>query len=163
MNLHDIEVTTIKAQATTLGAWRGKTLLIVNVASRCGLTSQYAGLQALHERFADRGLVVMGFPCNQFGGQEPGTEAEIAQFCSTRYQVDFPMFAKVEVNGPGTHPLYQLLKSKQPAKDGSQDISWNFAKFLVNANGEVIRRYDPQTSPDAIGQELEAMLGTKSA
>jgi glutathione peroxidase len=159
MNLHDIEVRTIAGETTTLGQWRGKTLLIVNVASRCGLTPQYAGLQTLHTRFADRGLVVLGFPCNQFGGQEPGTEAQIAEFCSTRYAVDFPMFARIEVNGPGAHPLYRLLKSSLKAADGSQEISWNFAKFVVNGNGEVIRRYDPATPPDAIGAELETMLG----
>ena len=159
MNLHDIEVRTIDGQRTTLGKWRGRTLLIVNVASRCGLTPQYAGLQALHARFADRGLVVMGFPCNQFGGQEPGTEAQIAEFCSTRYAVGFPMFARIDVNGPGAHPLYRLLKSRRPATDGSEDISWNFAKFIVDGNGEVVRRFDPATTPDAIGVELEAMLG----
>lgn len=159
MNFHEIEVRTIDGQQTTLEPWRGKTLLIVNVASRCGLTPQYAGLQALHQRFGERGLVVMGFPCNQFGGQEPGTEAQIAEFCSTRYAVDFPMFARIEVNGPGTHPLYRLLKSKLPAADGNQDISWNFAKFIVDGNGEVVRRYDPATTPDAIGGELETMLG----
>jgi glutathione peroxidase len=159
MNLHDIEVRTIDGRATRMGEWQGKTLLIVNVASRCGLTPQYAGLQSLHQRFAHQGLVVMGFPCNQFGGQEPGTEAEIAQFCSTRYAVDFPMFARIEVNGPNAHPLYQWLKSPQRAAGGSEDIGWNFAKFLVDGRGQVIRRYEPTATPETIGRDLEGLLG----
>ncbi len=159
MDLHSIEVRTIDGRSTTMSEWRGKTLLIVNVASRCGLTPQYAGLQSLQVRFRDRGLVVMGFPCNQFGGQEPGTEAEIAQFCSTRYQVDFPMFARIEVNGPGTHPLYQWLKSRPAAAQGAAQIGWNFAKFLVGAQGDLVRRYEPTSTPEAIAADLEVLLG----
>ena len=159
MDLHSIEVRTIDGRSTMLSEWRGKTLLIVNVASRCGLTPQYAGLQYLQTRFRDRGLVVMGFPCNQFGAQEPGTEAEIAQFCSTRYQVDFPMFARIEVNGPGAHPLYQWIKSRPSAAQGGADIGWNFAKFLVDTKGELVRRYEPPTTPESIAADLEALLG----
>jgi glutathione peroxidase len=160
MDLHSIAVRTIDGRDTTMADWQGKTLLIVNVASRCGLTPQYAGLQSLQTRFKDRGLVVMGFPCNQFAGQEPGSDAEIAQFCSARFQVDFPMFARIEVNGPGTHPLYQWLKSAAPSAKGGADIGWNFAKFLVDRQGQVARRYEPTTTPEAIAAELETLLGT---
>lgn len=159
MTLPDIALQTIDGPSTTLRAWQGKTLLIVNVASRCGLTPQYAGLQALHRTYASRGLIVMGFPCNQFGAQEPGTEAEIAQFCTSRYQVDFPMFARIEVNGPTAHPLYQWLKAARPAADGSREISWNFAKFLVDASGVVCGRYDPSVPPESLAADLEGVLG----
>lgn len=154
MSLHDIAVRSIDGQDTTLASWRGKTLLIVNVASQCGLTPHYAGLQALHSRYRDRGFAVLGFPCNQFGGQEPGTEAQIRDFCSLRYQVDFPMFAKVIVNGPDTHALYRELK----AQTGGGDIGWNFAKFLVDGEGKVLKRYEPTVTPASIEAELPALL-----
>ncbi len=159
VSMHSIGVKTIDGRETTMAEWQGKTLLIVNVASRCGLTPQYAGLQLLQTRFRDRDLIVMGFPCNQFGGQEPGTEAEIAQFCSTRFQVDFPMFARIEVNGPGAHPLYQWLKSAGPSAKGTTDIGWNFAKFLVDRQGQVVRRYEPTATPESIAADLETLLG----
>ncbi len=154
MSLHDIAVRSLDGQDTTLAPWRGKILLIVNVASQCGLTPHYAGLQALHARYRDRGFAVLGFPCNQFGGQEPGTEAQIREFCSLRYQVDFPMFAKVVVNGPDTHALYRELK----VQSGGGDIGWNFAKFLVDGEGKVLKRYEPTTTPASIEAELPAFL-----
>ena len=154
MSLYDIAVRTLDGRETTLEPWRGKTLLIVNVASQCGLTPQYSGLQALHARYRDRGFAVLGFPCNQFGAQEPGTAAQIGEFCSTRYQVDFPMFEKISVNGPDTHPLYRELKQQS----GGSDIGWNFAKLLVNGEGKVLKRYEPTATPASIEAELPAYL-----
>ena len=145
--LHDVAVQDIAGQATTLASYRGRVLLIVNVASECGYTRQYAGLQGLFAKYQDKGLTVLGFPCNQFGGQEPGTNAEIRQFCSTTFKVTFPLFAKVEVNGPGRHPLYALLAG--PGSPFPGNISWNFAKFLVGRDGRVLARYDSGTEPDA--------------
>jgi glutathione peroxidase len=149
-SLYDIEVRTIDGETQRLAAFRGKTLLVVNVASRCGFTPQYTGLEALYRKYKDQGLVVLGFPCNQFGRQEPGTEAEIQQFCATTYDVTFPMFAKIDVNGPDTHPLYQLLKSAQPGLLGTEGIKWNFTKFLVNGRGDVVARYAPSDTPEKI-------------
>jgi glutathione peroxidase len=159
MSLHDIEVKTIGGDTQSLAAYRGKTLLIVNVASRCGYTQQYAGLEALYRKYKDRGLVVLGFPCNQFGSQEPGSEADIQQFCSTTYDVTFPMFAKIDVNGPGAHPLYQLLKAEQTGLLGTGAIKWNFTKFLVNTRGEVVKRYGPADTPEQIDKALARLLG----
>ena len=139
--------------------WRGKTLLIVNVASKCGFTPQYAGLEKLWREWRERGLVVLGFPCDQFGHQEPGDEAEIRNFCSTSYGVSFPLFAKVEVNGAGAHPLYQWLKHEGKGILGSEAIKWNFTKFLVDAEGQVAKRYAPTDTPEKIGKELERLLG----
>ena len=133
---------------------------MVNVASKCGLTPHYEGLEALHRRFADRGFAVLGFPCNQFGGQEPGSEEEIASFCQTRFDVSFPMFAKIEVNGEGRHPLYACLTGQQAGPDGSGDIAWNFAKFVVDREGRVAARFPPPTDPlsDEIVQAVEEVL-----
>jgi glutathione peroxidase len=141
-----------------LDRWAGRVLLIVNTASQCGFTPQYAGLEALHRRFADRGFEVLGFPCNQFGAQEPGDAAEIASFCSLTYDVTFPVFAKVEVNGAGADPLFARLKAAAPGLLGSKGIKWNFTKFLVNRQGEVVRRYAPTTKPEDIAADIEAVL-----
>lgn len=156
--IYDLEVTTIDGTREQLSKYAGRTLLIVNVASKCGFTPQYAGLEELYRKYAARGLVVLGFPCDQFGHQEPGGEAEIRAFCSQTYGVTFPMFAKIEVNGGGTHPLYALLKRTQPDPGGKQDIEWNFTKFLVSPTGEVMKRYAPKETPESIGAELEARL-----
>ena len=158
MSLFDISVKTLGGTIQSLDVYRGKTLLIVNVASRCGFTPQYAGLEALYCKYKDQGLVVLGFPCNQFGHQEPGTEAEIQQFCATTYDVTFPMFAKIDVNGPGTHPLYELLKSARPGLLGTEGIKWNFTKFLVNGHGEVVARYAPSDTPEKIERAVTDVL-----
>jgi glutathione peroxidase len=158
MGLYDIETRSIDGSSQTLAPYRGKALLIVNVASKCGLTPQYKGLEALWREYRDRGLVVLGFPCDQFGHQEPGNEQEISTFCSTRYDVTFPMFAKIEVNGDGAHPLYQHLKSEAPGIFGTQAVKWNFTKFLVDRSGKVVKRFAPTDSPDSIGKELAALL-----
>ena len=149
MSLYDIPLTTLDGQPGSLGDLAGKTLLVVNVASKCGLTPQYTGLERLHERFADRGFAVVGFPCNQFGGQEPGTAEEIAEFCSTSYGVTFPMFEKIEVNGPGRHPIYTELTAVPDAGGEAGDIQWNFEKFLVSRDGKVLARFRPRTEPEA--------------
>ena len=158
MPLPDLDLKTLDGTPRRLSDFAGQALLVVNVASRCGFTPQYAGLEALHRRFAPRGFSVLGFPCNQFAGQEPGTEAEIGAFCQSKYDVTFPMFAKVEVNGAGTHPLYRHLKSAAPGLMGSEAIKWNFTKFLLNPAGEVVRRYGPTTAPEAIAKDVEAVL-----
>lgn len=158
MNLHEYSVTTIAGQTETLENYRGQVLLIVNVASKCGFTSQYAGLEALYKRYRDQGFTILGFPCDQFGHQEPGNEAEIQSFCSLTYDVTFPLFAKIEVNGSGTHPLYTLLKKAQPGLFGSQAIKWNFTKFLVNREGQVLRRYAPSDTPEKIEGDLREIL-----
>lgn len=145
MSVHDFTLTTIDGSERSLKDFAGKVLLIVNTASACGLTPQYAGLEKLHETHTD--LVVLGFPCNQFGAQEPGTEKEIALFCETRFAVTFPMFSKIEVNGEGTHPLYAYLKAETPGVEKGQEIGWNFAKFLVGRDGKPIARYSPRTAP----------------
>lgn len=155
--LYDITVTTIDGVEQSMADFRGKTLLIVNVASRCGYTPQYAGLEALYRKYRDRGFVVLGFPCNQFGSQEPGSEDEIKAFCSTKFGVTFPLFAKVDVNGPTAHPLFVLLKREAPGFLGTA-IRWNFAKFLVGPEGDVLRRYASTTSPTAIESDVEALL-----
>jgi glutathione peroxidase len=157
-SLQDVKVKTITGETTTLGAYAGKALLIVNVASKCGFTPQYTGLEALFKRYKDRGLEVLGFPCDQFGHQEPGDEAEIRTFCTTKYEVTFPMFAKIEVNGPGTHPLYQELKKAAPGIFGTEKIKWNFTKFLVDPTGKVIARYAPLDKPESLAGAIEAVL-----
>ena len=149
MTLFDAPVNTLSGQPSSLGALGGKTLLVVNVASKCGLTPQYTGLERLQERYADRGFSVVGFPSNQFGGQEPGTAEEIAEFCSTSYGVTFPMFEKIEVNGPGRHPIYTELTAVPDAGGEAGDIQWNFEKFLVSRDGKVLARFRPQTEPEA--------------
>jgi len=158
MSLYDIEVKTIAGKPQSMSDWKGRTVLIVNVASQCGLTPQYAGLQALHEKYKDKGFAVLGFPCNQFGRQEPGSEAEIQGFCTLNYGVSFPMYAKIDVNGQNAHALYKHLTAQKRGADGAEDIKWNFAKFLVGPDGEVIRRYEPAEAPEVIGKDLEALL-----
>jgi glutathione peroxidase len=154
----DIPLRTIDDQAKTLGDFADQALLIVNVASRCGFTPQYAGLEALQRRFRDRGFAVLGFPCDQFGHQEPGDEAEIAKFCSLNYDVTFPLFAKTEVNGPNAHPLFKALKKEAPGLLGTGAIKWNFTKFLLDRKHDVVRRYAPTDKPDSLGLDIEAVL-----
>jgi glutathione peroxidase len=151
-------LTTIDGGKTSLAAWQDKVLLIVNTASKCGFTPQYEGLEALQKRFGARGFAVLGFPCNQFGAQEPGDAAEIANFCTTRYDVSFPMFAKVEVNGADAHPLFKDLKKAAPGLLGSEAIKWNFTKFLVNRKGEVVERFAPTSTPESLADRIEALL-----
>ena len=160
MTLHDIPLRTLSGQPGSLGDLSGKTLLVVNVASQCGLTPQYEGLERLQERYSDRGFSVVGFPCNQFGGQEPGTAEEIAEFCSVNYGVSFPMFEKIEVNGPGRHPVYTELTETPDAAGEAGDIQWNFEKFLVTPDGKVAARFRPRTEPEAeeVVAAIEATL-----
>jgi glutathione peroxidase len=158
VTIYDFEVTTIDGVPQTLANYRGKVLLIVNVASKCGFTPQYAGLEALQRRHQDAGFAVLGFPCDQFGHQEPGSEEEIRNFCTLTYQVSFPMFAKIQVNGDQTHPLYKFLKSAQKGLLGSEGIKWNFTKFLVNREGAVVQRYAPTATPENIEKDLAALL-----
>lgn len=146
--IYDAPVRTLDGGPAALSDYRGKALLIVNVASQCGLTPQYSGLQQLHEDYGERGFEVLGFPCNQFGGQEPGSSDEITQFCETNYGVSFPMFEKIEVNGAGRHPLYERLTAVADAEGEAGDIQWNFEKFLVSAEGEIVGRFRPLTAPD---------------
>jgi glutathione peroxidase len=148
VTLYDIPVKTLSGEDSSLGALAGKTLLVVNVASKCGLTPQYSALEALHERLADRGFSVVGFPCNQFMGQEPGTAEEIEEFCSTTYGVTFPMFEKIEVNGEGRHPIYDELTSVPDADGAAGDVQWNFEKFLLGPDGTVLARFRQRTVPD---------------
>jgi len=157
-DIHDFSARTIEGAEQSLAAYRGKVLLIVNVASRCGFTPQYTGLEALQRKYADRGFAVLGFPCDQFGAQEPGDESEIKNFCRLNYDVTFPMFAKIEVNGAGAHPLYSHLKSSAKGLLGSESIKWNFTKFLVDRSGKVLKRYAPQDKPEAIAADIEAAL-----
>lgn len=157
-DIYRIDVSSIAGESFTLDRYRGQPMLIVNVASRCGYTPQYAGLDALYRKYKDQGLVVLGFPCNQFGAQEPGAEAEIAQFCSTSYDVTFPMFSKVDVNGEGAHPLFKLLKSQRKGILGTEAIKWNFTKFLVNRSGEVAARYRSSDTPEKIEPEVVLAL-----
>ena len=159
MTIYDFDVTTIDGKLQSLDAYRGQILLIVNVASRCGFTPQYAGLESLYRRHRDQGLTVLGFPCDQFGHQEPGSEEEIKNFCSLTYQVTFPLFAKINVNGAETHPLYRYLKSEQTGLLGSESIKWNFTKFLVNREGQVLQRYAPTDTPEAIEKDIVKLLG----
>jgi glutathione peroxidase len=158
MELYDIPVMTIDGEAITLKRYQSKVLLIVNVASRCGFTPQYAGLEALYRQYTDKGFVVLGFPCNQFGSQEPGSEADIRQFCDAHFAVTFPLFAKIDVNGHNTHPLYRLLKSAKRGLLGRQKIAWNFTKFLVDREGNVRRRYGPLRKPEQIEKDVIALV-----
>ena len=159
--LHDFTQTTLDGKANNLADFKGKPVLVVNVASRCGLTPQYAGLQKLQETYGARGFNVLGFPCNQFMGQEPGTEKEIAEFCTKNYGVTFPMFAKLEVNGAGRAPLFAWLTAEKTAPDGPGDIAWNFGKFLIGKDGKVIARFNPRVAPDApeLVAAIEKALG----
>jgi glutathione peroxidase len=160
MEIHDIPVATLAGEPSDLSALRGKVSLIVNVASRCGLTPQYAGLERLQEKYGAEGFSVVGFPCNQFAGQEPGTSEEIATFCSTTYGVSFPLYEKVEVNGPGRHPVYQELVRHPDADGAAGDVQWNFEKFLVSRDGQVLARFRPRVEPEdaAITEAIEAAL-----
>jgi glutathione peroxidase len=157
-NLYDIDLVTIDGKPQKMDVYRSKTLLIVNVASQCGFTPQYQGLQALYDKFKNRGVVVLGFPCNQFGHQEPNGEPEIEQFCTKNYAVSFPMFAKIEVNGVNAHPLYTYLKSEKPGILGTEAIKWNFTKFLVGSDGTVLKRYAPSDKPESIEADLAGRL-----
>ncbi|HXX91137.1 MAG TPA: glutathione peroxidase [Acidimicrobiales bacterium] len=158
--IYDLPIKTLQGEDSSLGAHKGEVLLAVNVASRCGLTPQYAGLERLHERYHDRGFSVLGFPCNQFLEQEPGTAEEIAAFCSTTYGVTFPMYEKIEVNGPGRHPVYEVLAASEDAEGQAGDIQWNFEKFLVSPEGEVVARFRPGVEPEdpRIVSAIEAAL-----
>lgn len=156
--LYDLDVTTIDGQPQRLDAYRGQVLLIVNVASRCGFTPQYAGLEALYRKYKADGFTILGFPCDQFAHQEPGNDAEIKDFCQRTYDVTFPLFAKTSVNGPNTHPLYVYLKSACRGFLGSKAIKWNFTKFLIDRNGNVEKRYSPSASPEKIDGDLNSLL-----
>jgi glutathione peroxidase len=158
MSLFDIPVITLDGAQQTLESFRGKVLLIVNVASKCSFTPQYAGLEELHRKYADRGLVILGFPCNQFLSQEPGTSDDIKQFCSLKYDVTFPVFAKIDVNGGDTHPLYRELKAAAPGTLGTRGIKWNFTKFLVGRDGRVMKRYSFFATPKSLAADIEKLL-----
>ncbi len=158
MDIYNIKVKTIDNEEISLSKYKDKVILVVNVASKCGYTYQYEGLQNLHNKYASKGLSILGFPCNQFLSQEPGTEEEIKEFCSLNYDVKFDMFSKIDVNGKNTHPLYQYLKEKEPGFLGSKIIKWNFTKFLVNQKGEVIKRYAPSTEPSEIEKDILELL-----
>jgi glutathione peroxidase len=158
-DIYGFEANDLKGNPVSLDRYRGKVLLIVNVASKCGFTPQYAGLQKLYERLAPRGLEILGFPCNQFGWQEPGTSDEIQQFCSLNYAVSFPVFGKIDVNGGDAHPLFRYLKKEARGALGTETIKWNFTKFLVDREGRVVRRFAPADTPEAIASEVEALLG----
>ncbi len=158
MSLYDIDLTTIDGKPASMAKYKDRVLLVVNVASKCGYTPQYAGLEALYRKYKRHGLTVLGFPCDQFGHQEPGDEDAIKSFCSLTYDVTFPMFAKIEVNGPGTHPLYRHLKAARKGLLGTEAVKWNFTKFLVGRNGRVLRRYAPTDTPEAIESDLIPLL-----
>jgi glutathione peroxidase len=157
-NIYDIHIKDSSNKEVSMSKFEGKTLLIVNVASKCGLTPQYEGLQSLYEEYKDRNFVVLGFPCNQFGGQEPGTNSEINNFCEINYSVTFPIFSKIKVNGPDSHPLFKLLKNDKPGIFRTESIKWNFTKFLVNSTGKIIDRFSPRVEPKYIRSEIERIL-----
>ena len=157
-DIYDIQVKDSLKKDIYLSEYSGKTLLVVNVASKCGLTPQYEGLQELYDRYKDRNFVVLGFPCNQFGGQDPGTDAEINVFCDINYSVTFPIFSKIEVNGPNAHPLFKLLKRDKPGIFRTQSIKWNFTKFLINSNGKIVERFSPRVEPKYIKEQIERIL-----
>ncbi|HXR53333.1 MAG TPA: glutathione peroxidase [Steroidobacteraceae bacterium] len=158
MSIYEITARRLDGTERDLSEYRDRVLLIVNVASKCGFTPQYAGLESVYRSLHARGFEVLGFPCNQFGAQEPGNEAEIGSFCSTTYDVTFPLFAKVEVNGAGTHPLYQFLKAEKPGVLGTEAIKWNFTKFLVDRKGQVRKRFAPNDKPEDLQADVEALL-----
>jgi glutathione peroxidase len=157
--LAQIPLTTIDGRPGTVGDYAGKAMLVVNVASRCGFTPQYAGLEALYRRYRDKGFVVLGFPCDQFGRQEPGDADEIKAFCSREYDVTFPLFAKTEVNGGNAHPLFKAIKSEAPGLLGTRSIKWNFTKFLIDKRGGAVKRYAPSRKPEDLAGDIEALLG----
>jgi glutathione peroxidase len=158
MTIYKYTAATLAGEEVALENWRGRVLLIVNTASQCGFTPQYAGLEALYKNLEPQGLTVLGFPCNQFGAQEPGTEAEIGSFCEKNYGVTFPMFAKIEVNGPNAHPLYRYLTQAKPGILGTEAIKWNFTKFLIDRNGEPVARYAPQAKPEELETPIRKLL-----
>lgn len=156
--VYDFEARQINGQSVPLSEFTGKVMLIVNTASQCGFTPQFGGLEELHKTYAGKGLAVLGFPCNQFGSQDPGSDSEIAEFCQVNYGVSFPMMSKIDVNGPTAHPLYKWLSSEAPGLLGSKSIKWNFTKFLVGKNGQVIKRYAPTDKPAELARDIEAAL-----
>jgi glutathione peroxidase len=158
MSIYDYSAETLDGRPAPLSAYKGKVALIVNTASKCGFTPQYQGLEALYRQYADRGLVVLGFPCNQFGAQEPGSAEQIQSFCSLTYDVTFPMFAKIDVNGPAAHPLYEYLKQEKKGILGSEGIKWNFTKFLIGRDGDVVERFAPTTKPADLSGAIEKLL-----
>lgn len=158
MSIYDISVNNIRGEQVSLDQYRGKVMLIVNTASKCGFTPQYKGLEALHKDLQDQGLSILGFPCNQFGGQEPGSESEISEFCELNFGVSFELFKKIDVNGDNESELYTWLKSQKAGLLGSKRIKWNFTKFLINANGEVVGRYAPTAKPEDIRKDIEALM-----
>ena len=156
--IYDFEAKSISGKDISLSQFKGQVMLIVNTASKCGFTPQFGGLETLHKTYAGKGLAVLGFPCNQFGSQDPGVDAEIAEFCQVNYGVSFPMMGKVDVNGPAAHPLYKWLSAEAPGLLGSKAIKWNFTKFLVGKDGQVIKRYAPMDKPADLGKDVEAAL-----
>ena len=156
--LYDFDATALDGKEVDLDDYRGKVVLVVNVASKCGFTPQYEGLEDLYRQYKDKGFEILGFPCNQFGAQEPGDAAEIATFCSTTYDVTFPMFAKVDVNGDDAHPLYKWMKGQKKGLAGTRNIKWNFTKFLIDRNGNVVERFGPQDKPEAIAKHVAAII-----
>ncbi len=160
-SVYEAKVKTAKGEEISLDQYRGKVLLIVNVASQCGFTPQYTGLQALYDQYKSQGFEVLGFPCNQFGGQEPGTEAEISQFCELNYKTTFPIFSKIDVNGENAHPLFEYLKKEEKGFLGTEGIKWNFTKFLVDRSGKVIARFAPTTKPEEISAPIQKLLDLK--
>ena len=158
VDIYNIDVKDSANSDISMSEFTGKTLLIVNVASKCGLTPQYEGLQKIYDDYKDRNFVVLGFPCNQFGGQEPGTDQEISEFCDINYSVTFPIFSKIKVNGSEAHPLFKLLKSDKPGIFRTQSIKWNFTKFLINKNGKIVERFSPRVEPKYIRKEIERVL-----
>lgn len=159
-SIYDMNVNSLSGEAVDLSAWRGKVLLIVNTASKCGFTPQYKGLEALHEKYKDQGFEVLGFPCNQFGGQEPGNAEEIGAFCEKNFGVSFPLFEKIDVNGEHAHPLFTHLKKQAPGILGTEGIKWNFTKFLIGKDGQVIDRFAPTTKPEEIEKTIASLLAS---
>lgn len=157
-SIYDFTAKTLQGKTVSLADYKGRALLVVNTASKCGFTPQYAGLEALYEKLNDKGLTILGFPCNQFGKQEPGGAEEIGAFCQMNYGVSFPMFDKIDVNGPNAHPLYEYLKSERPGILGSKNIKWNFTKFLVDKSGKVVDRFAPMTKPEDIEKSIDKVL-----
>ena len=159
MTIYEFSATNNRSEEVSLSAYKGKVMLIANTASKCGFTPQYQGLNDLYKDLQAKGLVVLGFPCNQFGEQEPGSDSEISEFCELNYGVSFPIMSKIDVNGAGAHPLFDYLKAQAPGLLGTKKIKWNFTKFLVDQNGKVLKRYAPLTKPEAIRADIEALLG----
>ncbi|QFT53574.1 glutathione peroxidase [Microbulbifer sp. THAF38] len=157
-NLYSIPVKTASGETTSLEDYKGKLILVVNTASKCGFTKQYKGLEALYDQYKDRGLAVLGFPCNQFGKQEPGSDDEIQEFCELNFGVSFPVYAKLDVNGPTAHPLFVELKKRAPGLLGTEGIKWNFTKFLISKDGKEVKRYAPKDTPESLQEEIERML-----